>query len=177
MNFEQLKNALPDYAKDIKLNLSAVLSEAGSPGLTQKQIMSIALASAYATRNEVVIAAATNEADNLLTPEEIQAAKSAAVIMAMNNIYYRFTHTMTDNSYATMPANLRMNVMANPGCDKISFELSSLAVSAMNGCGKCMNAHVGQLEKANVSKQGIQSAIKIASVMQAAAMARELAAD
>lgn len=174
MSFDQLKNELPDYAKDIKLNLSSVLSETGSPGLNQNQILSIALASAYATRNEAVILAATNQASNTLTSEDMNAAKAAAVIMAMNNIYYRFTHSLEDQTYLSMPANLRMSVIANHGGDKISFELSSLAVSALNGCAKCMNAHAAVLEKAGVGKQAIQSAIRIASVINATAMANEI---
>ncbi|VVC76629.1 Alkyl hydroperoxide reductase AhpD [Aquicella siphonis] len=174
MNLENLKNELPDFAKDIKLNLSSVLSETGSPDLNQKQIDSIALASAYATRNTDVIAAATAHGSAGLTAEDIYAAKAAATIMAMNNVYYRFTHTMSDPDYAAMPAKLRMNVMATPGMDKILFELNSLAVSAINGCGKCMNAHAEQLEKSGTSKQAIQSAIRIASVIHAAALAREI---
>jgi lipoyl-dependent peroxiredoxin subunit D len=176
MTLDQLKNDMPDYAKDIKLNLSNVLSEAGSPGLTEKQILSIALSTAYMTGQAEVINSAIALAKPLLTQDEMEATKAATVIMAMNNIYYRFTHTMTDTAYASMPANLRMNVMANPGSDKISFELCSLAVSAMNGCGKCMNAHATQLEKAGVSKQGIQSAVRIASVIQATATTRNMMA-
>jgi lipoyl-dependent peroxiredoxin subunit D len=133
MNVEQLKNELPDYAKDIKLNLSSVLSEAGSADLNQKQIDSIALASAYATRNKDIIAAMVHQASKYLSPEEVNGVKAAVTIMAMNNIYYRFTHSMTDQAYHSMPAKLRMNVMANPGVDKIIFELNSLAVSAING--------------------------------------------
>lgn len=175
MSFEPLKNAMPDYAKDIKLNLGMVLTETGAPGLTQKQIFTIALTAAYATRNEEIISAAYEQAKEVLTENEIQASKAAAVIMAMNNVYYRFTHSVSDQDYASMPANLRMNVMMNPGGDKISFELGSLAVSALNGCGKCMSAHAMQLEKAGVNKQGIQSAVRIASVLNAAALAREIA--
>lgn len=174
MTIEQLKNDLPDFAKDIKLNLTSVLTDMGSPGLNQSQILSIALASAYSTRNQEVIAFITHEAHANLTNDQIEAAKAAATIMAMNNIYYRFTHSMSDASYSTMPANLRMNVMANQS-DKIAFELSSLAVSAINGCAKCMNAHALQLEKAGVSKQGIQSTVRIASVINATATAREIA--
>lgn len=175
MNLEQFKNALPDYAKDIKLNLSSVLTEAGSQDLSAKQIASIALASAYATRNPELIHAINEQAQTHLTAEELNGTKAAATIMAMNNIYYRFTHSMKDQSYSAMPAKLRMNVMANPGMDKLLFELSSLAVSAINGCGMCMNAHAAQLEKAQISKQAIQSAIRIASVMHAAAVASEIA--
>lgn len=174
MNLEQLKKEIPDYAKDIKLNLGNVLNETGAPGLNQKQIISIALASAYATRNAELISAAIQWANEHLSKEEVDAAKSAVTIMAMNNIYYRFTHSMEDPAYQAMPANLRMNVMVNPGTDKVSFELSCLAVSAINGCVKCMNAHAMQLEKAGTSKQGIQSAVRMASVLQAAAISREI---
>ena len=138
MTIEQLKNALPDYAKDIKLNLSNVLSEEGSKDLNLKNIAGIALASSYAIRNKEVMIAATDYASDFLSPSEIQGIKAAATLMAMNNIYYRFTHCMEDASYNAMPAKLRMNIMANPGVDKILFELSSLAVSAINGCGCSM---------------------------------------
>jgi alkyl hydroperoxide reductase subunit D len=174
MNIEQLKNEMPDFAKDIKLNLNSVLTTEGSPDLTQKQIVSIALSSAYITRNQDVIQSITHEAAQQLSADEIKAAKAAATIMAMNNVYYRFTHTMTDQAYNTMPAKLRMNVMASPEMDKITFELSSLAVSAINGCGKCMNAHAAQLEQAGISKQAIQSTVRIASVINAAATVREI---
>jgi alkyl hydroperoxide reductase subunit D len=174
VNVEQLKNALPNYAKDIKLNLGIVLNENGAPGLTEKQILAIALASAYTTRNAEIISAIEQHASQVLLAEEMEAARAAATIMAMNNIYYRFTHSMTDPAYQTMPANLRMNIMMNPGNDKVSFELSCLAVSAMNGCSKCMNAHAEQLEKAGATKQAIQSAVRIASVMNAASMGLEI---
>lgn len=174
MNFELIKNELPEYAKDIKLNLSSILSETGHTDLTQKQIDSVALASAYASRNEEVIAAALHQAPASLSTEEMNALKAAAIIMAMNNVYYRFTHSVSDTSYGSMPAKLRMNIIANPGIDKVIFELSSLAVSAINGCSMCMNSHAAQLEKAGVSKLAIQSAVRIASVIQASAMAREI---
>ncbi len=171
MNIEQLKNNLPEYAKDIKLNLSSVLSEAGSPNLTLKQIMLIAIACSHAIKNREVIAAITEEALQHLSLAEIDAAKAAAVIMAMNNVYYRFTHLVNDKDYATMPARLRMNIMANPGIDKMDFELASLAVSALNGCGMCMESHANALVKHEISKQAIQSAVRIAAVLNAASTA------
>jgi alkyl hydroperoxide reductase subunit D len=173
MNITQLKEALPSYAKDIKLNLSNVLSEEGSPDLTQKQIWMIASSAAVATRNPQVMASILVESLQYLTPEEVEAAKAAAVIMAMNNIYYRFTHMMSDKSYAGMPAKLRMNVIANSGADKIDFELSSLAVPAMNGCGMCMESHAHHITEAGISNQAVQSAVRIAAVLQAAAVALE----
>lgn len=175
MTIELFRQELGEYAKDIKLNLATVLSTDGSPDLTQKQIFAIALSSAFATRNQKLISALQTHIAGQLNDDEIKAAKSAATIMAMNNIYYRFTHEIADKTYATMPAKLRMTAMANPGTDQNSFELQSLAVSAINGCGKCINAHAIQLEKAGITKLAIQSSIRIASVINASALAAEIA--
>ncbi len=169
-NIQDLRNGLPDYAKDIKLNLGNVLSEEGAEGLSQEQIHGIALASAYATKQPEVMAAVAGEAEEL-SEATVNAAKAAATIMGMNNVYYRFVHLVSDKDYGSMRANLRMNVIGNPGIAKVDFELMSLAVSAINGCGMCMDAHVHEVVKAGVSKQGVQSTIRIASVMNAAAQA------
>jgi lipoyl-dependent peroxiredoxin subunit D len=175
MSIELLKSKLTDSAKDIKLNLSSVLKEDGTSDLNQKQINIIALASAYSTRNKDVIDSIYAEVNEQLSDNEINAAKSAATIMAMNNVYYRFVHLVSDKSYATMPAKLRMNVIGNPGIDKLDFELSCLAVSAINGCGMCLDAHASELTKAGATKVAIQSAVRIASVLNAAAMGVEIA--
>jgi alkyl hydroperoxide reductase subunit D len=111
-----------------------------------------------------------------LSPESLVAVRAAASIMGMNNIYYRFTHLVEDAEYETLRANLRMNVMANPGCGKVDFELASLAVSAINGCGKCVDSHEKTLRKHDVPAQTIQSAARIASVIHAVAVTIEQAA-
>ncbi|MFZ4762211.1 MAG: carboxymuconolactone decarboxylase family protein [Alphaproteobacteria bacterium] len=167
MTIQALRDQLGDHAKDIRLNLGSVLTVEGAPDLSLNQIHGIALASAYATRNQTVIAAIL--AENTLSDAEANAAKAAASIMAMNNIYYRFVHLVEDKEYSKMPARLRMNVIAAPGIAKVDFELFSLAVSAINGCGMCMEAHVHEVIKAGISKQGVQSAIRIAAVINAAA--------
>ena len=165
MSISELKSKIQDYAKDIKLNLSGVLSDE-STGLTAEQVAVIALASAYATKNTEVIKALENEYSS--HSEDIKnAAKSAASIMAMNNIYYRFVHLSSDKEYGKMPAGLRMNVLAKPPVDKIDFELASLAVSAINGCGLCIDSHVAQIAKDGVSKQAIQHSIRIAATINA----------
>lgn len=169
MSIQQLKNELGDYAKDIKLNLSTVLTEEGAPELNQQQIYSIALASAYATKNQKMINALLPDVSQILSESELNAAKSAAAIMAMNNIYYRFVHLTDDKEIAKLPAKLRMNVMSNPGISKIDFELMSLAISAINGCGMCMEAHTRTIIQAGVKKTSIQSCIRIASVIHAVA--------
>ncbi|MDQ8039857.1 MAG: carboxymuconolactone decarboxylase family protein [Rickettsiella sp.] len=169
MSFEQLKTKLLESAKDIKLNLSTLLQEEGSD-LTKKQLLGIALTSAYAIKNAELIEVMLAEAcTSTLSEVEIDAAKAAATIMAMNNIYYRFIHLVNDNSFASMPARLRMNVIGNPGIEKIDFELFCLAVSAINGCGMCIEAHTRGLLKAGLSKLAIQSVIRIAAVLNAVA--------
>ncbi len=175
MNLDQLKNQLLETAKDTKLNLATILTPEGSADLTQAQIGGIALASAYASKNKKVIEAVLAEVKPYLTEVAINAAQSAATIMAMNNIYYRFVHLVKDAEFSRMPAKLRMNVIANPGIDKVDFELSCLAVSAINGCGLCIESHTQALIKAGVSKLAIQSSIRIAAVLNAAAMGIEIA--
>src|ERR1700735_274972 len=170
MSIQKLKDSFGEHAKDIKLNLGSVLTEEGAPDLKQNQILGIALASAYATKNSAVVAAVSHEA-SALSAEEIHAAKAAATIMAMNNIYYRFNHLVSDKEFSKMPAKLRMNVIGSPGIEKVDFELYSLAVSAINGCGMCMDAHVHEITKGGISKTGVQSCIRIAAVINALAQA------
>jgi len=173
MNIEQIREALPDYARDLKLNLGSVLTPSGAPGLNEKQIWSIALASAIAARNTSFARDVESQAKAHLADVEVDGAKAAAAIMAMNNIYYRFLHLVEDNEYQSMPARLRMNVIANHGIDKLDFELISLAVSAVNGCGLCMTSHEKKLRQHEVSREAIQSAVRIAATVHAVAVTLE----
>ncbi|MEN3164733.1 carboxymuconolactone decarboxylase family protein [Tistrella mobilis] len=166
MSIEQLRGALPDYAKDLKLNLGNVLQ---SENLTAQQLWGTALASALAARNATVIKAIAADADAQLSPEAQKAARAAAAIMGMNNIYYRYTHLVSDKEYASMPAKLRMTVIGKPGVDHADFELWSLAVSAINGCGMCMDSHEKVVRDKGISRDGVQDAIRIASVVHAVA--------
>ncbi|HLI12946.1 MAG TPA: carboxymuconolactone decarboxylase family protein [Alphaproteobacteria bacterium] len=166
MSLEALKNRLPDYAKDLKLNLSSLASETA---LSEQQRAGTFIASALASRNAEVIAALNAEFAPKLGPEALEAAKAAAAIMGMNNIYYRFVHLSGSPDYKSMPAKLRMNVIARPGVEKRDFELWSLAVSAVNGCGTCIEAHERELRKAGMSAEAIQAAARIAAVVHAVA--------
>lgn len=170
-NIDALRDSLGNFAKDIRLNLGTVLKTDPNSGLSNNQVWGIALASAYATRHPAVIAAVAGEAANILTPEETNAAKAAASVMAMNNVYYRFIHLAHDAELSQLPAGLRMNVIGAPGIDKITFELYSLAVSAINGCGLCIESHNAAVQKHEVSKQGVQHCVRIAAVVAAAAQA------
>lgn len=174
-NLESLRAQLPDFAKDIRLNLGTVLTAEGAPDLNEDQIHGIALASAYATKNVDVIAAIEGEFSGRVTPETVAAAKSAACIMGMNNVYYRAAHLVNDEEIRKLPAKLRMNVIGAPGIAKGDFELMCLAVSAINGCGACLESHAHEVGKAGISKLGVQSSLRIAATVAASAQAMVLA--
>jgi alkyl hydroperoxide reductase subunit D len=166
---EQLRGALPDYARDLKLNLGSVLSAEGAPGLSEPQRWAIAIAAAIASRNGALARELEAAAVPALDAPRLQAARAAAAVMAMNNVYYRFVHLVGNPDYERMPARLRMNVLANPGIPREDFELLALAVSAVNGCGKCLAAHERALREQGASAEAIQSAVRIAAVIYAVA--------
>lgn len=165
MSLDALRDLIPDYAKDIRLNLGSLANETT---LTDQQKWGVFYASAIAIGEAQIVQALSAEATARLSPEAINAARSAAAIMGMNNIYYRAIHLMKNQEYATLRAGLRMNVLANPGVDKVDFELWSLAVSAINGCGMCLDAHEIELKKHGVPALNIQAALRIAAVVHAA---------
>ena len=166
MTIDALRDRIPDYAKDIRLNLGSL---AGETVLSDQQKWGAFLASALATRNAEVIRAVAADAEQKLSPEAVNAAKSAAAIMAMNNVYYRAIHLMSEETYGTLPAKLRMNVIGNPGVEKVDFELWSIAVSAINGCGMCLDSHEKVVRKAGLSTDQVQAALRIGAVVHAAA--------
>ena len=170
MSIQTLKDRLPEYAKDLKLNLSTLASESV---LDEGKKAGTFVASAIASRNAEVIRATLVEFGPKLEPAALKAAQAAAAVMAMNNVYYRFTHLIEAEEYAKLPAKLRMNVMANPGTAREDFELWSLAVSAINGCGKCLVAHERVLREAGVSAEQIQAAVRIAAAVHAVAVTLE----
>jgi alkyl hydroperoxide reductase subunit D len=165
MSIETLKNRLPEYAKDLKLNLGSLGAEIS---LTPQQRAGTFIASAIASRNADVTRAIVAEFGPQLSAEAQIAARAAAAIMGMNNVYYRFTH-LVGGDYPSMPAKLRMNVMARPGVDKVDFELWSLAVSAVNGCGMCMESHEKIVRAAGLTQEAVQAAVRIAAVVHAVA--------
>jgi|SRR5579872_1770613 len=170
---DSIRGSIPDYARDLSLNLGSVLAPTGAPGLTETQIWAVALASAIASRNASFTRDIESIAATHLDPTYVKAARSAAAIMGMNNVYYRFLHLVGDAEYAQMPARLRMNVIANPGIGKADFELLSLAVSAINGCGMCVESHEKQLRQHGVSREAVQSAVRIAATVHAVARVLE----
>ena len=170
---EAIRESLPAYARDLQLNLSAVLVPSGAPGLDERQIWAVALASALASRNAAFSRDLGVLAAQHLDAAHVTAAHAAAAIMGMNNVYYRFLHLVEDEEYAKLPARLRMNVIGNPGIAKADFELLSLAVSAINGCGTCVAAHERQLRSHGRAREAVQSAVRIAATVHAVARVLE----
>lgn len=173
MDLTSIKDLVPDHARDLKLNLSSVLTPEGAPGLGREQILATALACAVAARNEELLREFEAVIDGSLPQAQVDAARAAASIMGMNNIYYRFMHLVENDEYRKMPARLRMSVIGNPGVEKLDFELYSLAVSAINGCGACVTAHEKVLRKGGMTADGVQSAVRIAAVINGLAVALE----
>lgn len=172
MSLAQLRESIPDFGRDIRLNLETVLNPENAAGLSPQQLWGVALACAYAVDSRALATAIL--ADGQFDEATGEAARGAATIMAMNNVYYRATHLMGDEELKKLPARLRMNVIGKPGIPKVDFELMSFAVSAISGCGQCMTSHAHELRKAGVTTEGIQSALKIASVINAAQAAMKI---
>lgn len=166
MSLKQFAERLPDYAKDIRLNLGSILSDQLMP---EQRKLSLLLACAHGSAYKPLVEAAEAEAAGKLSDEAADAARGAAAVMAMNNVYYRFVHLVANPEYGKMPARLRMNIIGSHGIAKEEFELMSLAVSAMNGCGMCIDSHERVLLEHGVKTDAIQSAVRIAAVMKALA--------
>jgi alkyl hydroperoxide reductase subunit D len=166
MSLREFAEALPDYAKDIRLNLNSL---AGDQTLSDQRKYGLLLTTAHGSGYKPLVEAAEAECAPKLSPEAANAARAAAAIMAMNNVYYRFTHLASNKEYGTLPAKLRMNVIGAPGIDKADFELFCLAVSAQNGCGMCIDAHEKVLKGHGVPADVIQAAARVGAVMTAAA--------
>ena len=166
MNLEQFTQSIPDYAKDLRINLGSVLQQ---PELTAPQLWATALSCAVACRNPRLLVIVEAEAATHLDETAIGAAKTAAALMGMTNIYYRFRHLTSNEKYASMPARLRMQAIRTHGGDPVEFELCCLAVSTINGCAACVNSHEQELRAKGVGEEAILAAVRIASVIHAVA--------
>ena len=166
MSLKQFADTLPDYAKDIRLNLSSILSD---QLLGNERKLGLLLACAHGSGYRPLVTAAEAEVEDQLSDVQANAARGAAAVMAMNNVYYRFVHLTSNPEYGKLPARLRMNFIGQHGIAKDDFELFSLAVSAMNGCGMCIDSHERVLLEHGVKPETIQAAVRIAAVMKAVA--------
>ena len=146
---ERLRAAIPDAARDIRLNLQAVLR-----------------GGALSDAHRWGVAAAAG-------PAVVEDAKAAAALMAMNNVYYRFRHMVGKPVYGEKPAGLRMNRLMQPATSRTDFELMALAVSAINGCEMCVRAHEKTVTEGGLTPDQVNDAVRIAATIHAAAVALE----
>jgi alkyl hydroperoxide reductase subunit D len=168
---ESLRARIPEYARDIKLNLQSVLQ----PGtLSAEQRWGVAVASAAAARNRELFDALIADAQAEVGAAVIDDALAAASIMAMNNVYYRFRHLIGKESYEQKPARLRMQRIARPATNKTDFELFCIAVSAINACELCIRSHEAIVLEGGLTEDHVHEAVRIAAVVNAAATALEL---
>ncbi|WP_333618629.1 carboxymuconolactone decarboxylase family protein [Dietzia sp.] len=170
MSIDNLKNGLPEYAKDLKLNLSSL---ARSTDLNEQQLWGAFLAGAAATRNDTVLSEIADEAKSHLSEEAFNASLAAASIMAMNNVSYRAKSWLGED-YTQVRMGLRMNVIGNPGVEQADFELWSTVVSVINGCEHCTLAHETKIREEGLTKEQVWEAIKVAATVQGVAQAIQI---
>ena len=163
------RDTLPDELKDIRLNLSAVLT---GENLQPAQSLGVALAAARFVRSKNLTDAL--ESDIRAGLGEVAAAvisdaQAAAGLMAMNTVYYRFRHMLGKESYEARSPRLRMSRMAQPATGKLDFELMSLGCAALAGCEACIQNHEASLVDMGTSEDACHDAIRIAAVISATA--------
>jgi alkyl hydroperoxide reductase subunit D len=166
-----LRDTFPEPARDLKLNLEAVLGESS---LSAEQRWGVAVATAIASRNARLRAAVLADARAAVGAAVVEDAIAAAAIMGMNNVLYRFRHLVGKPSYGDLRARLRMNRLVKPAGSKTSFELFCLAVSAVNGCESCVRSHEKVALEGGLTEEQVWDAVRIASVMHGAAVALDL---
>ena len=167
---EQLRSAIPDAARDIRLNLQAVLR---GGALTDAQRWGVAAAAAVAARHPRLREAVISAASAAAGPAVVEDAKAAAALMAMNNVYYRFRHMVGKPVDGEKPAGLRMNRLVQPATNRTDFELMARAVSALNGCEMCGRAHEMTVTDGGLTPDHVNDAVRIAATIYAAAVALE----
>ncbi|MET3136221.1 alkyl hydroperoxide reductase subunit D [Undibacterium sp. GrIS 1.2] len=161
-----IKNAIPDYAKDIRLNIDGTIARSSLEG---NDAVGVALAAAFAAKSKFIIDAI--KGSGAITPEELNAALTASALMGMNNIWYPYLEMADDADLKTQPAQLRMNAYAtNGGVDKRRFEMYALAASIVGKCHFCVKSHFELLKKEGMSAAQLRDVGRIAAVINAAAL-------
>ena len=159
---DAVKSALPDYAKDTKLNLDAVLLRSS---LDADVAMGCAVAALAATGNGKILSVILADA-----PVHAESAMTAASIMAQNNVWYPYVEMADDANLAGLPAGLRMNAIANHGgTTKTNFEAFSLAASIVGKCHFCVKAHYETLKAEGYTVENLRDIGRIAAVMNSVA--------
>ncbi len=165
-DLDALLERLPEAAKDLKLNVKAVLGESS---LTPAQTWGTAVACAIAADHPDLQRAITEAARVRVEAAVLDDAVAAASLMGMNNILYRFRHMVP--GYDQIPARLRMQRLGKPASNRVDLELFSLAVSAIHGCEACVRSHEKVVLEGGLSQQQVFDSVRIASVMHGAAVA------
>ena len=161
---DQVKESIPDHAKDIKLNLDAVMNRSG---LDEVDAHACAFAAAVAAGNgDLAFEISMN--GPLAGTDEREAAKTAVALMGMNNVYYPFVEMTEDPDLKGLPPGLRMNAYANHGgVSKKKFEMYALAASIVGKCHFCVKNHYDVLKKEGMTVTELQAVGKIAAVINA----------
>nr|MBK7065210.1 carboxymuconolactone decarboxylase family protein [Deltaproteobacteria bacterium] len=171
---EALGNRLPDSARDLRLNLGAVLGD-GTLSLAQR--WGSAITAAITARNPELRDAVLQGARAAGVEEAvIDDARAAAAIMGMNNIFYRGRHLIGKESYQKKPARLRMNRIAKPATTRLDFELFCIVASAITGCGDCLKSHEHTVIEGGLTEDHVHDALRIASVVNGFAISLSLGA-
>lgn len=161
---EQVKGSIPDHAKDIKLNLDAVINRSG---LDEIDAHACALAAAIMAGNGELAYEIGMNGPLIGTPER-EAAKTAAALMGMNNVYYPFVEMTGDSNLKGLPAGLRMQAYAtHGGVSKLKFEMYALCASIVGKCHFCVKSHYDILKNEDMTVQQLQAVGKIAAVINA----------
>lgn len=167
----ELKSRLPDWAKDVRLNLDATISRSS---LEPRLAVGAALAAAYAARSPDLVEAFRQP--DALDPQHANGALAAAALMGMNNVWYPFVEMADDAEVRTMRPELRMNAYAtHGGVDKLAFELYALAASIVGKCEHCVQSHAKLLRESGLTAQQLRDVGRIAATVSAAAQALEVA--
>ena len=157
---DQIKSALPEYAKDTKLNLDSVINRST---LDKTEAECVALAAAVATGNGKIVSVMLGNIEDAV---ERDAAMTAASLMAMNNVWYPYVEMAEDERLTGLPAQLRMNAIASHGgTTKARFESYSLAASIVGKCHFCVKAHYETLKKEGYTVEQLRDIGRIAAVM------------
>jgi alkyl hydroperoxide reductase subunit D len=168
-----IKALIPDYAKDIRLNIDGTIARSSLEG---NDAVGVALAAAFAAKSRKIIDII--QASGALSAEETHAALTASALMGMNNIWYPYLEMADDADLKTQPAQLRMNAYAtNGGVDKRRFELYALAASIVGKCHFCVKSHFELLKKEGMSSTQLRDVGRIAAVINAAAQVIAASAD
>jgi alkyl hydroperoxide reductase subunit D len=170
MTLAQLLDTIPDYAKDLRVNMQNVLQQ---QELTEQQTWTVAVACAMASRELNLFEAVRNEAATKISPEQLNSAKAAGAMMGMNNVFYRFRHMIGKEEYNSIPARLRMQAIRTHGGDPVDFELASLAVSTVKGCESCVKSHEAVVLEKGLTAEAVMAAVRIAATIHAIAIVIE----